>query len=218
MSMLSLTRVGLMAATLLVAAGCATTTSTRKLYEGPDRPDTEIASVMVPYTIEIKDINGTDPSNLLTVRNTKEQRLTLLPGSYVFGVRFSSPFEFGVERTGLTTLRSEHRADLEAGHVYRFMSRVRGNDSTAEVDLWMEDVGLKARVDVVPPPPTPKPIAPIPTPKEETIVVKPTPAVESDPKDAATLPAGSASDDLKRAWQTATPDERTEFLKSIVSP
>ena len=110
----SLTPMFLMAATLLVAASCATTSSTHKLYEGADRPDADVASVIVPYTIELYDINGTSWSGTMSARAAKEQRLALLPGSYLFGFRFSSPYEFGLERSGVTTPRMERKAMLQA--------------------------------------------------------------------------------------------------------
>lgn len=188
------------AAACLFAAGCATTPTTTKLYDGPDRPATELARVMVPYTIGIQDINGSKPNSEMRLQSAKEQQLLLLPGTYVFGVRFSSPYEFGTDHPGLSTLRTDHKANLEAGHTYRFKSRVKGDDASAHVDVWIEDEGTTAQVDDVPTEPAPKPAAAAETP--------------------STPPASPSSslDDLKRDWKNASPDARAEFLKSIVTP
>jgi len=195
---------GLTASVLLFAVGCATTPSVQKLYEGPDRPDAELATVIIPYTIEIHDINGTPFSSATKLRSAKEQRATLLPGSYLFGFKFSSPYEFGSERAGVTTPRMERSAALEAGHTYRFLSRVKGDDAGAAVDVWIEDAGAKVRRDEAQPTPAPKPAVIMPA--------APPPAGKTE------KPVGSSLDDLKRSWQSASPDERAEFLKSIVSP
>ncbi len=204
MSISSTVQTALTAFALFVAVGCATTTPVQKLYDGPDRPAAEVASVIAPYTINIKDINGTEQASPARLRSSKEQRLELLPGSYVFGFTFSSPYEFGPERSGISTPRMVSSASLEAGHTYRFMSRVKGNDASAEVDVWIEDAGTQTRVDEAVRIPAPKPVA--------TEPAAPLPAVESKKSD------GSALDNLKKSWQSATPDERADFLKSITSP
>ena len=209
----SFIRARLTLASCLLAAGCSTTSPVQKLYEGPERPGAEVASVVVPYTISIKDINGAELPTSITLRSSKEQRLVLLPGAYLFGLRFSSPYEFGTDRPGVSTPRLERKAVLEAGHTYQFMSRVTGDASSPDVEVWIEDNGTKTHVDEIPAMPVPKPmkIEPAAAPKEQS-------AAPAAPAEEAKQPQDSSVDELKRSWQSATPDERAEFLKSIVAP
>lgn len=188
----------------LFASGCATSSPVQKVYDGPVRPDAELASVIVPYTIEISDINGTPWSSPMGARSSKEQRLVFLPGPHHFGFRFSSPYEFGLERSGVTTPHMEYNAMLEPGHTYRFATRVKGDDSSAEVDVWIEDTVTQARAAAAPSTPQANP--------------EPKAATAEQPAADAVLPQTSSLEDLKTLWRQASPDERAEFLKSIVSP
>jgi hypothetical protein len=218
MSIPSILRTNLAALACLLAVGCATTPSRVKLYEGPDRSEAEVASLLVPYTITIKDINGVERPSEISLRSPTDQHLVLIPGAYLFGFKFSSPYEFGPDYPGVTTPRMERKAVLEAGHTYRFMSRVTGDASSSDVDVWIADNGTTARVDEVPPTPAPKPMDVEPT----AAPAAPAPVAKSQPTTAVAEVSekapSSSVDDLKRSWQSATPDERAEFLKSIVSP
>ncbi|HEY8240615.1 MAG TPA: hypothetical protein VIH35_04170 [Kiritimatiellia bacterium] len=247
---------------ILLAAGCATS-PTVNLYSGPDRPRRELATVVVPYQVELEDINGTRIPFRSGLRATSEYNYKLLPGRYTFGFRFTSPYEFGADRQGVSTPRQERAANLAAGRSYRIKTKVKGTDAgSAEVLVWVEDESTGKPVDEVVPDPVPvaaaaprpaapEPIAPAPVPKPvavepepvaatapaevaapvqlDTPVEAPTPVPAAAPApfpqpapqpvpQAAPAPTSSAVDDLNRIWQSATPEERAEFLKSIVAP
>jgi hypothetical protein len=128
-------------------AGCATAPVVR-LYDGPDRRESELATVAVPYQIEISEINGTGIPWRSGFQATEVQDYQLLPGRYTFRFRFSSPYEFGDDNLGVTTPTLWRVANLAPGRRYAFQSKVSGhNATTAEVHVEIIDVATGQRVD-----------------------------------------------------------------------
>jgi hypothetical protein len=199
---------------VLLAAGCASS-PTVKLYDGPDRRSGELATVTLPYQVEMADINGTALPWRSGFQATHEQSYELLPGRYAFRFRFNSPYEFGGDRPGVATPRMERTANLEGGHNYRFKTKVEGDSGTADVMVWIVDESSGQPVDeqtpadgaspsdkhrpIAPEPVAPKPIPPpvaiAPFPVEETAATNvetkavaepaPAPAVEPEPQPVA---------------------------------
>lgn len=141
-------------AAVALLAGCATTTPVQKMYEGPDRSDADVATVVVPRQFTIDDINDkTMDSNFFDASH--ERILKLLPGDYTFGVSFSSPFEFGPERPGVRTSRQPYTAKLLAGNTYQFTANVKDEHS---VDISLaERPRLPARAAAADREPAPAP-------------------------------------------------------------
>lgn len=66
---------------ILVLSACAQN-PVRKLYEGEERPQSEIAVVRVPIELEIMRINGERIEGLNTLFSPQHKDLHLLPGEY----------------------------------------------------------------------------------------------------------------------------------------
>ncbi|MBA3979062.1 MAG: DUF2057 domain-containing protein [Alcanivorax sp.] len=65
----------------LLLAACERSPVVR-LYDGPQRPDSEVAVVRVPETLEILNINGQRPAGVNTLFSSGYKDLHLAPGEY----------------------------------------------------------------------------------------------------------------------------------------
>lgn len=68
-------------ATLLLLTAC-TGSPVIRLYDGPEKPDSEVTRVRVPETLEILNINGQRPAGVNTLFSSGHKDLHLVPGDY----------------------------------------------------------------------------------------------------------------------------------------
>lgn len=113
---------------VLLLSACAATGPVR-MYEGPERPVSELALVNVPSHIEVMAIDGREPpGNFL--RNG--QQLLLLPGEHVFSLRYVQLFQITADDHEVVRSRQAAlRFRAEAGGEYRLESPPQPNRDAA---------------------------------------------------------------------------------------
>jgi hypothetical protein len=97
---------------VVLLAGCATN-STFNLYPGPEKPSDEVATVIVPWQIQIRSVNGQKIPMSLLAGSEKESTFRVMPGAQVWDVRYYDPFAddrkdrnpYAVDQTGSPVLR-----------------------------------------------------------------------------------------------------------------
>lgn len=184
---------------VVLVSGCATT-STQNLYSGPERPIEEVATVIVPWQIQVRDVNGQKVPMSLFSGSEKESTLRVLPGPQEWSVRYYDPFAddrqgrnpYAVDQTGIVSLRF----NAEAGHVHRL------NFETPEQNPTLRDAKQQVRFLV----------ADAGTNNSQYIVV------EQDTKQPVPEPVAfeqATLDQLKNWWRVAGPAERRAFLEWV---
>jgi hypothetical protein len=121
-----------MAGTLGLLGGCASTDDVvYKLYAGPQRPDTEIATLHLGHASEVI-IDG------MKVNRSDYDSVTLLPGRHL--IRWKTWFGVSVliEPSGFATRQAGQVLDLKAGHTYILKSD-RTTGPGYRTYLWVED-------------------------------------------------------------------------------
>jgi uncharacterized protein YccT (UPF0319 family) len=181
----------------LLAAGCSST-SVHQMYEGPKRPTSETATLIVPFTIDLLELDGEKFESSPLLSSAKETRLELLPGEHVVVARYSSPYEEPqrAERPAWKTSPQQFTFNAEAGKIYRFdvdLPGTRGADGTTIRDATIQIV-MDASDRSVPPTAVAQAQVPPPEPKKKS-------------KDSQALK------NLKKAWFDATEEEQEQFLK-----
>lgn len=191
------------AAAVVVLAGCATP-SAHKLYDGPERPAAEVASVMVPWQVQVRSVNGQKTPLSLYTGSAGESNLRVLPGAQDWQVLYSDPFAderedhrnpYRVDKSGVETLRFQ----ADAGHVYRI--RFETPDSNPSLRNARQQVSFSV-------------VETASGEEQPAMVIRgvsspaPGPA-EAVPFEQATL------DQLKNWWRAAGPAERKAFKEWI---
>jgi uncharacterized protein YccT (UPF0319 family) len=182
-------------AVVLLLSGCATP-STQNLYSGPERPADEVASVVVPWQIQVRSVNGQKVPLSLFSGSQKESTVRVLPGAQEWSVRYYDPFADDrrdrdpyVDQTGVVPLRFT----AEAGRAYRLKFE------TPKEDPALRDAKQQVRFLVA---------------ESDSDVSQP--GVEPDGAQRAPEPVAieqAALDQLKSWWRVAGPAERREFME-----
>jgi hypothetical protein len=193
-------------AAVVLLAGCATT-STRDLYSGPERPSEELASVIVPWQVQIRNVNGERLPMSLFSGSEKASTFRILPGAQEWSVRYYDPFAddrqnrdpYAVVQSAIVSLRFA----AEAGHVYRLKVE------TPEQNASLRDAKDPVRFSVVgedgteAAPVERRPPCPVDAGRTSTSALPPATFEQ------ATL------DQLKNWWRVAAPAERKAFLEWV---
>ncbi|MCX7010695.1 MAG: hypothetical protein NTY53_26195 [Kiritimatiellaeota bacterium] len=83
---------------VLVAAGlfsgCAST-GFLKAYPGPERPADQLATIVLPASIEVRSINGAQQPNITGTLLKKEYTIATLPGPQDWSIRYNAPLAGG---------------------------------------------------------------------------------------------------------------------------
>ena len=174
---------------LLLLVACASEKKHVRLYAGPERPDAEIAALLIVETLEASSINGVDIPRISRVIRSGDRRLDLLPGSYDVAVYYDAIWR--VDDSNEEAVRSEPQLvnlQLEAGHTYRV-------EHESVFDL--EDARSLARdmkvtvVDLSSGQPVQVPVESRPAKVSTPVVVNPIPPLEGDA--AATTASATAA-------------------------
>ena len=183
----------------VLAAGCATT-STQNLYSGPELSPDQIATVIVPWQIQVRNVNGQEVTMSLFSDSVKESALRVLPGAQEWKVRYYDPFAddrkdrntHGVDKTGIVSLRF----NAQAGHAYR-LDFETPEQNPALRNAKQQVMFLVAEAGVT---------------NSSSIVV------EQDAKSPVSEPVAleqATLEQLKSWWRVAAPAERKAFLEWV---
>jgi len=207
--------------TVLVAAGlvsgCATT-SFVKAYPGAERPAAQLATVLVPTSVEVRNVNGEQLPNVTSGLYVKQYTVATLPGAQTWRVRYSNPLAGGyyADPTSVVTesLWMDVSFHADAGRTYRLKVTTPDEDPALRHDhnqVRFSIVAEQAPADsasptaagsAVPPPPV-LPAAPAPA---LHVAPAPAPSVEMP----QTIES-AALKQLQNWWQAAGPQERQAF-------
>ena len=117
-------KLGVSTSLVMLLAACASSGPVR-LYEGAERPDTEVATISVPEQIQVMSVDGQERAGGLLERN---QIMTALPGEHVFSLRYVELFQINSEEHEVVRSRqSALRFTAEAGREYRVEMEKQGN-------------------------------------------------------------------------------------------
>jgi len=190
--------IGIGAAAILLA-GCATT-STQNLYPGPERAPGQVATVIVPWQIQIRSVNGQSVAPSLFGGSEKESMIRVLPGAQEWQVRYYDPFADdrrdrhpqAVDRTGILSLRFEARA----GVLYRLAFE------TPEQNPSLRDAEQKVRLFL--------------TTEAGQDVSQPAVGHVDEPWVPEPVPLEQATlEQLKSWWRAAGANERQAFMEWV---
>jgi len=81
-----------------LCAGCASTKSV-KAYSGNDRSADQIATVIVPASVEVRHANDMKLPRVTTLLMEKQYTIATLPGAQEWSVRYYAPLAGGYSPT-----------------------------------------------------------------------------------------------------------------------
>jgi hypothetical protein len=199
------------AAAVVLLSGCATT-STTKLYPGPERAPGEVASVVVPWQVQVRNVNGMKVPIALFAGSVKESTVCILPGPQEWSVRYYDPFAdersdydsnpYIVDRTGPVSLQFT----ADAGHTYQVTFE------TPEQNPALRDAVQKVKFRVVE---SGREVAqPVIEQAAAQAGSKPAVADEGGPARVEPVALEAATlDQLKKWWNVAGSAERKAFME-----
>jgi len=184
-------------ATLLLMTGCRTTTQLQ-LYTGPDVPADQLTTLVAPWCISLRTIDGAPAPSTLA----DEMRLILGPGPHTVEARYVVIYPTRASES--EKIVSDYvllRFNGEAGKTYTICSK---DPKTLEetrryanhVALWIEESG-KATAEK----PPAQPVATPNTSSEKT-----------------TTPAPNVQSQLQKMWEKASEQDRKAFLEKNRQP
>ena len=202
-----------------------------RLYDGPERPTSEVTVVRVPETIEIMNINGQRPAGVNTLFSSGYKDLHLRPGTYQI-VAFYKEIWDTDSTTSHVVLRSEpviFDVDGRPGSTYHLEYEAPANVEAARAFAdnfsgWSRNTASGERAPTRPSGTTrpglltgladaPEPVSSV-APAGATPAASPAPV----PAPAAAQAAGADADYLARLkvyWSQASDEERRAFLRWV---
>ena len=115
---------------LALLAACAGKTPTIKLYDGADRPDSQLVTVRVPMELEVMMINDRRIDAGSTLFTYGERKLMLAPGSYRIVAYYKNLWQINAdEHEVVKSDPAVFKVDGTAGDVFRL-----GFDKPANLD------------------------------------------------------------------------------------
>ena len=229
--------------TLALLGACASKTPSVKLYNGPDRPDSQLVTVRVPMELEVMMINDRRIEAGSALFTYGERKLMLTPGSYRIVAYYKNLWQLSAdEHEVVKSDPAVFAVDGNAGDVFRL-----GFDQPANVDEakamaenftgYVENVASGNRVAGEPSGLVLNQgfvglvsagAAAVTEAKASTVApeMPATPDISAPATDAAaTAPAQSSGaagvshlDLMKAQWSQATAEERRAFLQWVSQP
>lgn len=165
-----------------LTGGCATT-HVNQAYEGPVRPKEEVATLSVPYQVDILSINGRAAPGIPLFSAVERHDIELLPGFVELVARYNSPYDTDSRKSVSQPVLLRFVAS--AGLTYELMFNF--GRSAREASLWISHQGNAL---------------PDPGPASTTSAQVP---------GLSPVAATSGLDALKQQWEKATPAEQDAF-------
>lgn len=204
-------RAGLVALLALALVGCASSVSVVETWEGNPEAATSAAILETPGEIRVVRVNGRTMGNFLM--DDLALDYALLPGqNEVVFVYKTIWAKSGVVRNGeskVHVIESEPqvvRFEAEAGETYRF--KFDRPESRQEAERIMPEFSATVVSSAG------QPVASSTdwNPQAQSQASR-TPIPDSSSEEAATVSGGSALDQLKAVWETASDEEKKAFLR-----
>lgn len=191
------------------ASGCATVTSV-KAYPGAERSAAQLATVIVPASVEVRTVNGEKTPNVTSLLFAKEYDVIILPGAQAWSVRYSNPLAGGYYADPTSVVTESPWTELsfraEAGRVYRLKVVTPNEDSKLRYEK------IKVRFSIAA---ENAPDSNILLPARSPVVSTATPQTatpqSATPAEAPQTIESAALKQLQNWWQAAGPHERQAF-------
>lgn len=196
----------LLLALAALGSGCAST-GYLKAYPGPERPGDQLATIVLPASIEVRSINGQKQPIIAGTLLKPVYTIATLPGPQDWNIRYSTPLAGGYYNQQNEMTESpwtQFQFQTEAGGVYhlnvvtpREVSPLQNGKGKVHFNVSVEQKAVRS-----PQPATSPPQAAEPSP---ALVVSP------PPKHAPQTLENAAFEQLKGWWSVAGPHERQTF-------
>ena len=192
-----------------LASGCAST-GLLKAYPGPERPADQLATIVLPASVEVRSINGAKQPNITGTLLKPVYTITTLPGPQDWTIRYNAPLAGGYYEERNAVTESPWRPFLfqaEAGGVYHLNVETPRENPTlqneeekvrfllAEEKRTASSKPASLVVNVKPVEPAPAVVVPLPQSKAN----------------APLTLENAAFDQLKSWWNVCGPHERQAF-------
>jgi hypothetical protein len=204
LSLFSLAAVGLI-------SGCAST-GFLKAYPGPERPADQLATIVLPASIEVRNINGAKQPGITSTLLKPVYIIATLPGPQDWSIRYYAPLAGGYDDQRNEVTESpwiQFPFKAEAGGVYHL------NVETPREKPGLRNEKDKVRFSIVAGAKAVNVVRPSATPPEPASVsraapVQPPPALVPKVEAPQTLESAALMQ-LKKWWGVAGPDEQRAF-------
>lgn len=187
--------------------GCRSVT-TLQLYNGPEVSADQLATLVVPWCISLRTIDGSPAPSTLA----NEMRLVLGPGSHTMEARYVVIFPTsGNDSEKIVSDYVRLRFKAEPGKTYTICSKdPKTLEATrryaAHVSLWIAETGGGAKGAAMT---TPAPAAQTPI------------TTSAKPETATTTPKADVRDtrsELQKLWDNASEQDRKAFRDKVLQP
>ena len=209
---------------LSCALAACSTSPVVKLYEGDDKPATQILTVRVPMELEIISINDRRIEGASTMFAYGHRDLQLLPGQYRIVAFYKSIYQINAdEHEVIKSDPALFTLSGAAGDVYELKFNKPTDLEQARAlgkkfDGWSENINTQERVASQPSGlilnqgfiGITSGAAVAATPSTTNVPPNAQTAESDTPSDAAQRPTSLST--LKDAWKGASPEDRREFL------
>jgi uncharacterized protein YccT (UPF0319 family) len=196
-------------------SGCASP-GLLKAYPGPERPADQIATIVLPASIEVRSINGEKQPRITTTLLKPVYSIITLPGEQEWSLRYYAPLAGGYydQRNEVTESPwTSFQFKAEAGSVYHLHAEVPRGDNQ------LSDFSSKVRFSLIAETQQaePVPAASGSATRNPGKLVEPAPALVVPPAATQAKVATpqtlefAAFEQLKSWWTVAGPRERQAF-------
>lgn len=198
----------------LALTGCGSTKVVQH-YEGKARPERDVATVIVPFEVDLQFVDGERIALPTRFGGNKELEIKLLPGPHELEARYYMP----TTAAGTDDRSNPYviRFQAEAGRVYRIAFRSEQEGRRTKWVLGLQDAQTQRAVAELPksamPWNAPEPaVAVLAQPSSARLAA---PGAKPLPQDVRAI---TALDQLRYWWTQAEAEEREAFLKWLVLP
>lgn len=189
---------------VLLATGCRSVTTLR-LYSGPDVPSDQLVTLIVPWCITLRTVDGAPAPSTLA----DEMRILLKPGNHTLEARYVVLYPIGGNDT--EKIASDYISVAfvgEAGRTYTVCSKdpktlAETRAYARHVSLWIEADAKGAARNTA----------------DQSQVVPMAPTTSTNPAPAMNAPATAdqnSQKQLQQAWDKADDRERKAFLNKVL--
>ncbi len=205
---------GIVLGVLCMLASCAKM-QTRRMYDGPIRPNADIVKVSVPDSVRVVSLNGSSTQEAIIEILGSESELHLLPGDHELGLRYSRTWDSGPAgvqraRSGVVTVALSARAGER--YEIRLKEKIENYRQSkafaAHPQFQVIKTGEASEASAAP-------VSILSDTVQTTATGSPRKQAVSPPETTIT-DSPSNLEQLKQIWENASEQERDAFIKSIL--
>lgn len=206
------TLLGTLISSLLV--GCSTNRAVQ-LYEGPERPISDVAVVKMPVQLDIVTINDRQVQGVNAMFSMEDKELHLEPGQYRIVAHYKDVWDRPASSHEVVQSDPvQFNIDARAGQLYRLdypqpQNLEEAKEMARNFEGWVEHVASGERTPTTATGQAIRGVSGVSTVAPDEVQPEPSTASTRDHD------SGDYIDLLKAHWSQATPEERREFLRWV---